>query len=191
MKKSLCLLTLSFCLFGIIGITNAALVYYDDDTILDNVTGQLWWKDLTDFNNMNYNYLVNTKIPSLTGGGWSLASYDQIYQLLDLNGAAIGGAFIKCGQSNNVNRWQGRYALARPDIPEWHYVAFVYQNLNNSPPTWSTNKEYLTGVSTADSTVDWLQSAWVTKAAVPSPGAVWLLGSGLVGFVGIRMKLKK
>jgi hypothetical protein len=26
---------------------------------------------------------------------------------------------------------------------------------------------------------------------VPIPGAVWLLGSGLIGFMGIRMRMKK
>ena len=31
----------------------------------------------------------------------------------------------------------------------------------------------------------------VEPAAVPVPGAVWLLGSGLIGIVGIRRKLKK
>jgi hypothetical protein len=33
--------------------------------------------------------------------------------------------------------------------------------------------------------------AWVVADVVPIPGAVWLLGSGLVGLVGLRKKLKK
>jgi len=32
--------------------------------------------------------------------------------------------------------------------------------------------------------------AWVTSNA-PLPGAVWLLGSGLIGIVGIRRKIKQ
>ena len=31
----------------------------------------------------------------------------------------------------------------------------------------------------------------VTVSSIPIPGAVWLLGSGLIGIVGIRRKYKK
>ena len=33
--------------------------------------------------------------------------------------------------------------------------------------------------------------AWVTTSSVPIPAAVWILGSGLIGFVGIRRRLNK
>lgn len=34
-------------------------------------------------------------------------------------------------------------------------------------------------------------SSFVTEAVVPIPGAAWLLGSGLIGFVGFRKKISK
>jgi hypothetical protein len=34
-------------------------------------------------------------------------------------------------------------------------------------------------------------SGWIGGSSVPIPGAVWLLGSGLIGLVGFRKKLKK
>ncbi len=44
----------------------------------------------------------------------------------------------------------------------------------------------------APSGADWYKvKVELTPSAVPIPGAVWLLGSGLVGFIGVRRKASK
>ena len=47
------------------------------------------------------------------------------------------------------------------------------------------------GGSLASGTGDLLVDNFGTVAAVPIPGAVWLLGTGIIGLVGIRRKFKK
>ena len=37
----------------------------------------------------------------------------------------------------------------------------------------------------------WFDLDDVSVLAVPIPGAIWLLGSGLIGLIGIRRKFKK
>ena len=36
----------------------------------------------------------------------------------------------------------------------------------------------------------WIRGGWAAVAPVPIPGAVWLLGSGLVGLLGFRRKIR-
>jgi hypothetical protein len=56
----------------------------------------------------------------------------------------------------------------------------------------TTNHPYLDGYTFANGDTGYLYieaSTWTKTSAVPIPAALWLLGSGLIGLVGIRRKL--
>ena len=82
-------------------------------------------------------------------------------------------------------KWDGNIIFAQTDIPgDWPVIYTQYQ---------------FTEVATGSSTVlefglsnvpGWMYMDDISVNQVPIPGAVWLLGSGLVGLAGLRRKFK-
>ena len=58
-------------------------------------------------------------------------------------------------------------------------------NYTNMVPVWKNHDSFVR----VDKNASWYHCA--TFVAVPIPGALWLLGSGLIGIVGIRRKFRK
>jgi len=90
----------------------------------------------------------------------------------------------------------GVYAFALPDTPTYFFIKtgkvdgtfdhFMYTNAASldwgvfAPADWGT-----------DANIGKLSHVGVVGSPVPLPAAVWLLGSGLLGLVGIRRRIKK
>jgi hypothetical protein len=184
MKKISYLIIMLFFIFGIVGSVSAALVDQGDGTSLDG--NLLWYQDLSDFVSGTYGQQVaaiNAK--SLAGGGWTMATLSEMTQLRANTDAQIQANFLPSWDQSAPFReyYYGRYNSVS-GTNSHYYFRLQYDGFNYSYGT-------LPGVGDMD---DNSQSifigAWATKV-VPIPSAVWLLGSGLIGIVGIRKKFKK
>ena len=105
------------------------------------------------------------------------------------------------GQSYTVGFWlsSGDNTPDNEFVARWNGVPMItLLNLPYSDPTY-TYYNY-TGVAAGALTMidfgfrynpGWFDFDDVSMNPVPIPGAIWLLGSGLIGLIGVRRKLKK
>ena len=100
---------------------------------------------------------------------------------------------------NSVNAWTLREAGTTTETAQDFSITydfslskywFIYnypENLSGDFPGWTTNISPLFAV---DATV--MHAIFTpVQSTVPVPGAVWLLGSGLMGLIGLRRKFGK
>jgi len=79
-------------------------------------------------------------------------------------------------------------ALETAEEDGWSYAAYAF-----TPECINPDEETITMFfDTADVDIDWIIADTQCNASpVPVPGAVWLLGSGLMGLVGLKRKFRK
>jgi len=68
-----------------------------------------------------------------------------------------------------------------------YHIPFQYVD---SGPNIDTKRSFRDKVGWIE-VIPGIDDYYATFSAVPIPGAVWLLGSGLIGIVGVRRKIKK
>ena len=184
MKKVFVLLcAISLC-FGLSGIANAALVDQLNGTILDTTNKLLWWQDLTDFTWMTYDEQI-TEIGKL-GVEWHMASEDEMSALFDTYDFDAVRAVFEPTYYGPTIEFIGRYNLEVEYKDDYHYVC---QYFKNTIYGYVNNNMYID--TYWDDTTPPFAGAWVVANPVPIPPAFWLLGSGLLGIVGVRRRFKR
>jgi len=129
---------------------------------------------------------INDKIGAFTSNISGIAGTDWV---IDTISAPYSGWYFDEGDFTlpNVHLFGGSDFSYPPDAPVNSGIVLTIIAPNDYPLVLSDfiAYNYLGPEFTGD------YSASLTPSAVPIPGALWLLGSGLVGMVGVRRKLGK
>jgi len=217
-KKHLAGLAFGLFLFGMIGITNAAIIfsnYGDGDT--HSTTG-------------GWSALYNVQPPYYpTETDWDVAMTftptDNYYlDTIEITVGLIVGdnqldVWLMTSSNNMPDKIIETFHLSDSmDVHTWdHHDPIIIDSfsnpiLNADTPYWlviSTPTEgtavvwYKNSVGQIGPRAIWDGYSWsiannitpsvfrVNGSPVPLPGAIWMLGSGLAGFAGLRRKMKK
>jgi hypothetical protein len=201
MKRLLQCIVIIVLLFTLNVVTTfAALISVTTDVVYDDVDKRWWVSDLRLFEEMTYqgqkDYIDGT-INTLTkynfvNTNWHMATLAEMEGLWNNTDAQIGAVFQYTGlwiepiSPNSTHyEWMGRFdhVGTHPNGPA--HEGFLL-DVNASTIVWSSMT-----VVPLDTHADDRLGSWVTTSAVPIPPAFLLLGSGLIGIVGIRKKFKK
>jgi len=221
MKKTLlhiCLVL--FVLFAITSTATAALVISGDFVFDSNAgaNGQYWVRDMTQFADSDfYKQSIDVGLYNLTPANtqisaWRIATIDDFSNLMAYTEEEVFSQFTGAFHSGTIPSTvsyeilSGR-VMPNPNTGYDHYDYGVYeQTVTHIDPDEinyyffnSTNyrikmwpgPHISIDASYASSTYGAWVVAGATGSPVPVPGAVWLLGSGFIGLIGLRKKLKK
>ena len=99
---------------------------------------------------------------------------------------------LMVGWNNQIFAWIG--GQYDDDSGAWKWITgepMLFNDWNSVPPpsggSMRTNKNGWDAINVSSK----MQRYIVETSSVPIPGAVWLLGSGLIGIIGIKRKFKK
>jgi hypothetical protein len=180
----LCLL-ICFCLFS--GFANAAIITYTPlnpsvtlgNTVTLSISGE-GFTTQTIGGNVNLSW-DNTILTLAT-----TSSPDVVFTW---PGDTVGASFV---DSDTINLSLGHFGSGSFG-PTFNIanLLFTGSGVGISPITISTSNWVDESFSLLSSQPTGVVGGNVTVNVVPIPGAIWLLGSGLIGMVGIRRKLGK
>lgn len=173
MKRTLVLLAATALLFMLCGMAQAANYYSETNDVNSAYT----------FDRIDWSHTYDDSVDSpytakltVTAFDVDLGEVDKVYLKND------SGADIYLGDLVQLGTWDSYhdnpynyYTTTEFDIssylaPNMDFYVMIYNGLANHAMSITTSVLEVT--------------------ATPIPGAVWLLGSGLVGLVGIRRKMK-
>lgn len=200
------------CLVAVSFNVNAALVSVDwkttgDNLITTDTVSGLDWLDLTETNDMSYNY-VSGQLGS--GGqfeGFRYATPAEVVDLwanwsIDLSTiqSPIVGADpavitatsylgnITCVTSCSPSTYGVLGMSEEPDWGDWFILLGAYHNNG----TELTQTDYISTIDNVFPGLTWHHtdagSYLVRASVVPIPSAVWLFGSGLIGLIGVARR---
>ena len=182
-KVLLALLILSVVLIGATSSSYSALTDSPGDKFIDDNTGLTWYDP---------SYFLGDGKTAIDA--WLASNPDWRYATFsDLEGLITSADPLSSSYTNIIGdetstasnhlNWGGYYATADS------YANILEYFLGSVPhnPTMYDLSDLSTGPIPTYSI-----GAWIVEdnSVVPIPGAVWLLGSGLIGLAGLRKKLR-
>lgn len=208
MKKSRLLGALCACLYTISSNANAIIVDNGTYTTINGVD----WLDLSETANMSYLEVSAQLVPGGALEGWSYATAEQLSEMW----IAFGGdpAYFSGWSTQNNGLFDEMAPLlgdlycattgctpgdgytnfitaeANPTLPG-HLHSIVYDDINDFQSA-TQDYAYLSETAywhDADKSLV-VGSALIRPSAVPLPTPIWLLGSGLLGLVGMARRKK-
>ena len=198
-KKLLAGVTTFFLMFGMVGMANAAIVegFEDSDTIFSYYSSSPTY-DLsnTEFSHTgDYSFKVN---PSGCGANCYGYYVNLTHTFTDPTMIEGVGLWAREG-STSGSAWGGKIRVGHDsewDLNWWGVVnngdsitgawQYIYVPINEIASDITINVFDITSRSSM-----WLDDIQIDTSPVPIPGALWLLGSGLIGLCGARIKRKK
>ncbi|MCP3874026.1 MAG: VPLPA-CTERM sorting domain-containing protein [Desulfobacteraceae bacterium] len=189
MRKILAGIVIGLCVLCTVGMVNAAIVDMDDvdgvGYFKDITTGYVWM-DVDNFLEMSLNEVK----ADLIGTDFHVADRDEMDTLFNSIGT-VGSSITLTQNFNELFNYIGGHTF--PDNK--------YKYISGSTNEKQINSEnYRKVIMDSDSpTISfsfsdpdfkmYYHGAWVVNtSSVPIPGAIWLLGTGLIGLVGLRRK---
>ena len=199
---------------------NAATISIDwqstgDGLITRDTSSGLDWLDLTQTTGMTYDSVIAGQVAGGQFDGWRYASVDEVNTLLKTNfgidlyasnftvgpmpaGLATAISFLGDTSSSGNAEWTGITGVtnqkdadrARHLSVGAEYWTTTQTFFNRVDPNLNTS--YRWDNSFYNGSGSWLVATtpWEPAAVVPVPAAVWLLGSGLIGLIGIARRKK-
>ncbi len=165
------------------GSVQAALIDYGGGLIYDSDL-DITWYGVPNYDNIVYNDFVTWATTLDVDGitGWRLPVINELHHLYyDELGNTLG-SFTNKGPFDSLD--QGFYSSTVATLPNYYFLWFNHSIFSGAQ--WEVNvndmQADINGLAVHDGNVG---------CPVPLPGAVWLLGSGLMGLVGLRRKFKK
>lgn len=200
MKNMVGLLSILFLVFGISGYSSATLISLKnaagDQVVYDDVNQQYWIYDLSMFTGLTFNMKI-AEISTLndTGGYYSLdrwhmakrAEMEALWGLNETNALAnaFGASQVGDSLSPDVRYIFGVYDFDNDSLSS-HFAAGIRDYI--SQPDENLGLDTL---AYSDRSAFKHVGAWVTTSTVatPIPGTAWILGSGLLGLIGVCRRM--
>ncbi|MEW6267231.1 MAG: VPLPA-CTERM sorting domain-containing protein [Thermodesulfobacteriota bacterium] len=199
MRKILVLGLALLMTLGLAGFAGAAVIDFDDlvseNQVPSNYQGFNWSESWYVYDDTSYMYYYGNTYGSTSGENAVFNGGGVMVSTVSGNTFNFLGAYFTGWASYNQSVWHTSESITVEGYYQGSLVGTASMNLSASQYDWLNaglmGVDQLIFYSSGDS--KWFlmdDFTYNTGAPVPIPGAVWLLGSGLVGLVGLRRKLQ-
>jgi hypothetical protein len=209
MKKMALGMFLVYCMTG---IGHAALIDVGNGTVYDEDTSLYWYQDFNLTADQNYSQMMTTIAglnASFTSGDWgtwhlaSLSEMQGLYQSTTSPNSArtqeIINTFTPIVMApifGSGSSWRGIYNATSIFFPSpAHFWSGIF--IQDGTTTYTNLNSGNVGAYQLDTASRMATGGWIVASAynppapaVPVPGAIWLLGSGLLAMAGLRKRQK-
>lgn len=193
----------------------ASAVLIDNGTFVTDTDTGLDWLDLTQTVNTDYSVVSSEMTAGGQFEGWSLASRDQVISFL--GNAGGNGIYDGTNDTHDTTSahydsgWlTGNNGVVSPLLDMWgnfstdpqnHSAHFIFDEQNTfghytmgllfdtTKSSWGLTSDLMEIVTTWSGVAsNQVGAALVRTSPVPLPAAVWLLGAGLLGLMGVARR---